>query len=283
MIRYLYSIGFALGCVGLPLQAKGTNPASDEPTPAKSSHLETKAVATSTTPAAANHDKLAKADSKTVASSVPVTVRPTPTPKAADKAATTIAPAATPHAKSTITTAKTSDRESPANTASITKSRTNTSAHAACLSAFADVAAAGERLARLTAYWASEGDYYTSHGISSTGIHLHDGLCAVDPRIIPYGSVVTIAGVGKYLAVDTGSAVISREAAREAAHTATERNALVIDLYFESRRDGEAFASTGPKYASISWWTPGSTGHDAKAARSLFADENWSKIQGKQL
>ena len=141
----------------------------------------------------------------------------------------------------------------------------------------------GGRLARLTAYWASEGDYYTEHGLSATGIHLHDGHCAVDPSIIPYGSVVEIAGVGTYLAVDTGSAVISRTAAREGGHTSAERNALVIDLYFESRVDGEKFAASAAKYASVSWWTPTSTGMLAQAARSLFAEENWSKIESKQL
>ena len=145
-----------------------------------------------------------------------------------------------------------------------------------------EVKAAG-RLARVTAYWAGEGDYYTERCISATGVRLHEGHCAVDPSIIPYGSVVEIAGVGKYLAVDTGSAVISRTAAREGGHTSAERGAIVIDLFFEDRSEGERFAAATAKYASISWWTPGSTGLQARAARSLFADENWSKIQSKQL
>jgi len=114
----------------------------------------------------------------------------------------------------------------------------------------------GERLGRVTAYWAGEGDYYTGHHISATGVHLHGGHCAVDPRIIPYGSVVVVDGVGKFLAVDTGSAVVARKAARKAAHTSEERKALVIDLFFESRKAGEAFVANAPKYAFISWWTP---------------------------
>ncbi|MCE0483766.1 MAG: 3D domain-containing protein [Methylacidiphilales bacterium] len=141
----------------------------------------------------------------------------------------------------------------------------------------------GGRLARLTAYWSGEGDYYTGRGLSATGVRLHDGLCAVDPSIIPYGSVVEITGLGRYLAVDTGSAVISREAAREAAHNAAERNALVIDIYFESSRDGQQFAANGPKYAPIRWWTPTAANSEAKQARSLFADEDWTRIQSKQL
>jgi len=144
-------------------------------------------------------------------------------------------------------------------------------------------ATAGGRLARVTAYWAAEGDYYTGQGISATGVRLHDGHCAVDPSIIPYGSIVEIAGVGRYLAVDTGSAVISRTAAREGGHTSEERNAIVVDLYFESRVDGEKFAASAAKYVAVSWWSPTSTAMQAQAARSLFAEENWSKIESKQL
>lgn len=142
---------------------------------------------------------------------------------------------------------------------------------------------ASERLARVTAYWAGEGDYYTGRCISATGVRLHDGHCAVDPNIIPYGSVVEIAGVGKFLAVDTGSAVISRTAAREGGHTSAERSAIVVDVFFQDRSEGERFAAGAAKYVSISWWTPTSMGMQAKAARGLFAEEDWTKIQGKQL
>jgi 3D (Asp-Asp-Asp) domain-containing protein len=146
-----------------------------------------------------------------------------------------------------------------------------------------DASISGGRLARVTAYWADEGDYYTGRGISATGVRLHDGHCAVDPTIIPYGSVVNIAGVGKFLAVDTGSAVINRTAAREGGHTSAERHAIVVDLYFEDPRAGERFAASAAKYVAISWWTPDSTGTAARAARSLFAEEDWTKIQSKQL
>jgi 3D (Asp-Asp-Asp) domain-containing protein len=142
---------------------------------------------------------------------------------------------------------------------------------------------AGGRLARVTAYWPSEGDYYTRHGVASTGVHLHDGHCAVDPNIIPYGSVVAIAGIGTFLAVDTGTAVIERTAAREAGHTYAEKHALVVDLFFESRRAGEAFAASTAKWAPVSWWTPGQKTSDAKSARGMFAAEDWQKIESKQL
>jgi len=108
------------------------------------------------------------------------------------------------------------------------------------------------RLARITAYWPGE-DHYTNHKLSATGVRLRDGYCAVDSSIIPYGSVVKIPGVGDYIAVDTGTAVITRKAAKESGHTRAERNALVIDLYFASRRAGELFSEVGPKFAMIAW------------------------------
>jgi 3D (Asp-Asp-Asp) domain-containing protein len=108
------------------------------------------------------------------------------------------------------------------------------------------------RLACLTAYWPGE-DHYTNRKLSSTGVLLRDGYCAVDSSIIPYGSVVTILGLGSYVAVDTGTAVIARKAAKESGHTSQERSALVIDLYFASRQAGEFFSREGPKFAMVAW------------------------------
>ncbi len=137
------------------------------------------------------------------------------------------------------------------------------------------------RLARLTAYWASEGDYYTSRGVSSTGVRLHGGHCAVDPSIIPYGSIVDIPGVGQFLAVDTGSAVINRTAAREAGQNSAERNALVVDLYFEDPSEGEKFAAGGAKFVSITWSVPTASDYQARLARGLFAQADFDKIYTK--
>jgi 3D (Asp-Asp-Asp) domain-containing protein len=108
------------------------------------------------------------------------------------------------------------------------------------------------RLARVTAYWPGE-DYYTNHKMTATGARLRPGFCAVDSNIIPYGSLVMIPGVGNYLAMDTGTAVISRKAAKESGHNRAERSALVIDLYFPSRKAGELFSREGPKFAMVAW------------------------------
>jgi hypothetical protein len=120
------------------------------------------------------------------------------------------------------------------------------------------------RLARLTAYWTQE-DPWTAKHESSTGIRLHEGHCAVDPKLIPYGSVVQIPGMGSYVAVDTGSAVISRQAALGSGQNAAERAALVVDLFFENRKDAEEFAAHGPAYVSVSW-TPRSLAYADSAS-----------------
>jgi 3D (Asp-Asp-Asp) domain-containing protein len=114
------------------------------------------------------------------------------------------------------------------------------------------------RFARVTAYWPGE-DYYTSHKMTATGIRLRQGLCAVDSNIIPYGSLVLIPGIGNFLAMDTGTAVINRKAARLGGHTKTERGAIVVDLYFASRRAGELFMQGGAKFAMIAWDPNGPT------------------------
>jgi 3D (Asp-Asp-Asp) domain-containing protein len=42
---------------------------------------------------------------------------------------------------------------------------------------------------------------------TATGIYPYSGVVAVDPRVIPLGSVVWIAGYGEHLAADTGSGI----------------------------------------------------------------------------
>jgi 3D (Asp-Asp-Asp) domain-containing protein len=128
-------------------------------------------------------------------------------------------------------------------------------------------------LARLTAYWTGE-DAYTSQHMSSTGVRLQEGNCAVDPSLIPYGSVVQIPGMGSYTAVDTGSAVVSRKAALGAAHNPDERNALVVDLFFENRREAEEFAAHGPSFVSVSWKKPVTAADAPLNPRALPASDS---------
>src|SRR6202011_3007704 len=87
-------------------------------------------------------------------------------------------------------------------------------------------------LARVTVYWASGGrgsDRYTRQHKCATGMRLRDGYCAIDPRKIPYGSQLVFPDRTVLLAVDTGTAVRNRQAARKAGRTVNERSAIVVD------------------------------------------------------
>jgi 3D (Asp-Asp-Asp) domain-containing protein len=112
------------------------------------------------------------------------------------------------------------------------------------------------RLARVTVYWPEEGDYHTQSRRSSSGVRLRDGHCAVDPKVIPYGTVVSIPGIGPLVAVDTGPAVISRHAARQAGRTRDQRNAIVIDVFCSSRAKAKALAKRIEHFAVVTWQLP---------------------------
>jgi 3D (Asp-Asp-Asp) domain-containing protein len=108
-------------------------------------------------------------------------------------------------------------------------------------------------LARVTVYWASGGggsNRWSRQHICSTGARLRAGHCAVDPRHIPYGSKVTFPD-GTCVAVDTGSAVVSRKAARRAGRTPFERSVLVIDRFFETKRQALSWANAHPFFMSV--------------------------------
>ena len=108
-------------------------------------------------------------------------------------------------------------------------------------------------LARITVYWASGGrgsDSNTRQHKSSTGVRLRVGHCAVDPHRIPYGSKVVLTD-GVFTAVDTGGALISRKAARRSGRTASERNALVIDRFFETKRQALSWANAHPAFMTV--------------------------------
>src|ERR1700731_212300 len=108
-------------------------------------------------------------------------------------------------------------------------------------------------LARVTVYWASGGggsDRLTRRHICPTGARLQAGHCAVDPRRIPYGSRVTLPD-STLLAVDTGSAVVSRKAARRSGRTALERSALVVDRFFETKQQALSWARRNPYFMFV--------------------------------
>src|SRR5438105_15095411 len=115
-------------------------------------------------------------------------------------------------------------------------------------------------LARVTVYWARGGrgaDPYTKQHKSATGLRLQQGHCAVDPQKIPYGSRVVLPDGTALSAVDTGSAVRNRKAARRSGRTSYERSAIVIDKFFENKRQALAWANSNPPFVSVKVVPPG--------------------------
>lgn len=109
-------------------------------------------------------------------------------------------------------------------------------------------------LARVTVYWAHGGrgaDRFTRQHQSATGQRLQQGHCAVDPRRIPYGSKVVLPDGTALNAVDTGTAVRNRKAARKAGRNSSERNAIVIDKFFETKRQALMWASSNPTFVNV--------------------------------
>jgi len=109
-------------------------------------------------------------------------------------------------------------------------------------------------LARVTVYWAKGGrgsDRYTRLHKSATGQRLQQGHCAVDPRRIPFGSHVVLPDGTTLHAVDTGTAVRNRKAARKAGRNNSERNAIVIDKFFETKRQALTWANSNPSFVNV--------------------------------
>ena len=119
-------------------------------------------------------------------------------------------------------------------------------------------------LARITVYWPGEGQIRAC----SNGARLRAGHCAVDPKRIPFGSSVLFPDAA-CTAVDSGPAVVSRSAARSCGRTATQRNAIVIDRFFESKEAALSWESSHPHFMTVRVVQPGS--HDESKAASADA------------
>jgi 3D (Asp-Asp-Asp) domain-containing protein len=108
-------------------------------------------------------------------------------------------------------------------------------------------------LARITVYWPGEGQFRAC----SNGARLRAGHCAVDPERIPFGSHVLFPDAA-CIAVDSGPDVVSRRAARVTGRTASQRNAIVIDRFFESKEAALAWANAHPQFMTVRVTRPGS-------------------------
>jgi 3D (Asp-Asp-Asp) domain-containing protein len=106
-------------------------------------------------------------------------------------------------------------------------------------------------LARVTTYWREEGQFRAAWN----GARLRNGHCAVDPKKIPYGSRIQL-GDEELIAVDTGPAVVSRKAARLLGRNAEERNAVVVDHYFETKLQAVAWEKSHPHFMKMRVLSP---------------------------
>jgi 3D (Asp-Asp-Asp) domain-containing protein len=137
--------------------------------------------------------------------------------------------------------------------------------------AFAKTAAPAKNnsiLARITVYWASGGagsDSDTRNHRCATGARLRNGHCAVDPNRIPFGSRIVLPSGETLAAVDTGTAVKNRKAARLSGHNAIERAALVIDRFFETKGQALAWAARNPPFMAVKVSAPGARPSSDKA------------------
>jgi hypothetical protein len=108
---------------------------------------------------------------------------------------------------------------------------------------------AGDRtaFARVTVYWPGEG---SGRSAVWNGAQLREDHCAVDPKKIPYGSKVTF-GDGECMATDTGPDIVKRKAARSLGRTPAERNAIVIDRFFNTKQRALAWANANPHFLMV--------------------------------
>ncbi len=127
-------------------------------------------------------------------------------------------------------------------------------------------------LVRVTGYWA-EGKGGSGAYAASTSARLHKGHCAVDPKKVPYGSKVVFSDA-ICVAVDTGPAVVSRKAARLCGRNESQRGALVIDRFFETRAEAVAWSNAHSEFMKVRILSPGSDAEPKEVVTSKIAEEN---------
>ncbi len=99
-------------------------------------------------------------------------------------------------------------------------------------------------------------EVYIGANAASNGVRLREGHCAVDPKKIPYGCKVVFRDA-ECVAVDSGPDVVNRKAARSCGRSAAERNAVVIDRFFDAKQKALAWAKANPHFMTVRVRTPG--------------------------
>ncbi|MBV9617868.1 MAG: hypothetical protein JO201_01535 [Verrucomicrobia bacterium] len=132
-------------------------------------------------------------------------------------------------------------------------------------------------LARITVYWRGE----SQSRACSNGARLRTGHCAVDPKRIPYGSHVVFPDA-ECLAVDSGPSVVSRLAARACGRTVAQKNAIVIDRFFESREAALSWSNAHPEFMTVRILQPGRSEGAKDSVAELEESEHAAKAGPKQ-
>jgi len=136
--------------------------------------------------------------------------------------------------------------------------------------------------ARITVYWHGEG---SGERASWNGARLRTGHCAVDPKKIPYASKVVFPDA-TCVAIDSGPGVVSRKAARSCGRNAAERNAIVIDRFFDTKREALAWSKVHPHFMTVQILTPNATqgkvatAQDAASSRRRILPATVASILG---
>lgn len=88
--------------------------------------------------------------------------------------------------------------------------------------------------AEVTAY-SKDPKQGTADGITATGLPVDVGIAAVDPKIVPLGSIIWVEGYGYAIAADTGGKIKGRR----------------VDVFFKSTREALKFGRAKRKVKII--------------------------------
>lgn len=131
-------------------------------------------------------------------------------------------------------------------------------------------------LVRVTGYWRGEG---SGERAAWNGAWLRPGHCAVDPKKIPYGSKVVFPDM-ECIAVDTGPAVVSRKSARYCGRNTVQKSALVIDRFFETKREAVVWSNSHPQFITVRVIAPERRNRSAAPPIGIAARSDAASIPG---
>jgi hypothetical protein len=88
------------------------------------------------------------------------------------------------------------------------------------------------------------------------------------------------------VAVDSGPDVVNRKAARSCGRNAAERNAIVIDRFFDTKQEALTWAKAHPRFMTVRILTPGAkqgevaTAEDPGSSRGRILPATVASILG---